>query len=131
MTPELILSEAASVAALVAAVTAVFVAVRAGSWRKGAEGKALEARLSSAERWQESEAGKNMVKAVETAHRRIDHHDKDLAKITANIEALPSADDFADLKAEIGEVAAIGKRTEAGIGRLEGYFLRRGVEGVS
>lgn len=75
--------------------------------------------------------------AVEKAgHRADDHHDKlgrhesRLDSIETDIKELPTKADLARVE---GEVRAVGQQVgaaNAGIHRIEGFFLERGVERV-
>jgi hypothetical protein len=69
--------------------------------------------------------------------RVSDHHDKltdhsgQIREIRADINALPTK---ADLERVAGEVKSVGvdaRAANAGIQRLESYFLKRGVENAS
>lgn len=89
-------------AALVSAACAVFVAWRGGRWRETEEAQALLKRMSDAE---------SRISACEI-----------------RIEDLPTRADIARLEAEIKGVGQQVGAANAGIDRLEGYFLQRGVQ---
>ncbi|HVY32842.1 MAG TPA: DUF2730 family protein [Caulobacteraceae bacterium] len=113
-----ILTAFAALAAVISALCAVYVALRTGKWRETDDGKALYDRLGKAERWQDSEPGKQMVKRVDHAHERIQ-------ALEIRMEDLPTREDIARLEGEVAKVAAIGARTENAVERIEGYMMER------
>jgi hypothetical protein len=91
-------------AALASAACTFFVAWRAGRWRETEEAKALLKRMGEAE---------NRISACEI-----------------RMEDLPTQADIARLESEIKGVGTQVGAANAGIDRLEGYFLQRGVQNV-
>ena len=81
--------------------------------------------------------GRLFAKDAEMDARLDEHHDRlmkaegHIGEIRADIDQLPTKSDLTrveeGLKAVGREVAAVN----AGVGRLEGYFLKRGVDGVA
>jgi hypothetical protein len=85
------------------------------------------------------DAAKAAQQAVndEIEARVSDHHDKltdhagQIREIRADINVLPTKADLAALAGDVKSVGIDAKAANAGIQRLEGYFLKRGVENAS
>lgn len=67
----------------------------------------------------------------------VDEHDTKITKlegrvehIERDIENLPTKADIARLEGDVKEVGSAVRAVQSGVGRLEGYFLTRGVENV-
>ena len=80
-----------------------------------------------------SEARTDLVQKAQAAkveghERRLDRAEGQIQEIRSDIEALPTKADFATLVGEIkvanAEIRAVG----AGVDRLEGYLMERGVK---
>ncbi|MDP1617328.1 DUF2730 family protein [Phenylobacterium sp.] len=67
----------------------------------------------------------------------VDEHDTKITRlegqverIERDIENLPTKADIARLEGDVKEVGSAVRAVQSGVGRLEGYFLTRGVENV-
>ncbi len=69
--------------------------------------------------------------------RLDEHHDRIMkveartAELADDIGRLPTKEDMARLEGEVKAVGREAAATNAGVARLEGYFLKRGVDGVA
>lgn len=85
-----------------------------------------------------SEAEARLSAKDDAMDHRLDSHgdrllqaESKIGELTTDIGNLPTKADMARIE---GEVKAVGREvgaTNAGVARLEGYFLKRGVDGVA
>ena len=95
--------------------------------------------------WSLRQMTKNEVAAAVAALRRkdeeicdeVDDHDTKITKLEGRVEhieddiaELPTKADIARLEGDVKEVGSAVRAVQSGVGRLEGYFLNRGVEKV-
>ncbi|WP_374569672.1 DUF2730 family protein [Phenylobacterium sp.] len=94
--------------AIVAAACALFVAWRNGKWRETDEAKALIKRMGEVE-------------------GRVDKVEGRVGTLEDDISDLPTKADIARLEGELKTVGNDVRAANAGIDRIEGFFLAKGV----
>lgn len=73
-------------------------------------------------------ASKALAQEVAGHERRLGRAEGQIQEIRSDIEALPTKADFAELKGEIKLAHAEIRNVGAGVDRLEGYLMERGVK---
>lgn len=78
-----------------------------------------------------------LTRADEEAEATLDHHgtrltkvEKDVEGLHADVASLPTKADLAEVRGEVKTVSSKVDGARAGIDRIEGYFLAKGVERV-
>lgn len=127
MTLALAFQFSSTLLSLVAVGCAVFVAVRAGNWRKSEEWKELTTKIDAAcklaEAWHETPRAVRMGEAVEKLKGEVARHD-------VKFEMVASKADLAEFRGEMrGTLDGISRSVaqgEAGLSRIEGYMMENG-----
>jgi len=76
-------------------------------------------------------AAEKLAERVDGHHDKIAAHGAQIDEIRSDIRDLPTKTDLSDLRGEVRVVGGEVQAANAGIKRIEGYFLERGVRSQS